>query len=83
MTTLWNIRREAIEQRDNSEHVTIAKHERRLTETCLGVNPKSYCAWLHRKWIMMTYANEKEEWDEEIRLCDVFLKYDERNCVFM
>lgn len=51
----------------------------RLTETCLKANPKSYCAWHHRLWILKT--REDPNWETELKLCTAFLKLDGRNCI--
>lgn len=55
--------------------------EQMLTQQCLRVNPKSYCAWLHRQWVME--HSPQPDWDAERQLCDLFLKYDERNCTLV
>ncbi|CAI7999217.1 Geranylgeranyl transferase type-2 subunit alpha, partial [Geodia barretti] len=51
--------------------------EQSLTQQCLRVNPKSYCIWLHRQWVLD--HSPRPDWTHEIGLCDLFLKYDERN----
>lgn len=45
---------------------------------CLRVNPKAYGVWLHREWVMLHIPDP--DWKQELGLCDLFLKYDERNC---
>ena len=49
-----------------------------LVEHCLHNNPKSYSIWLHRRWVMGKLV--KPDWERERDLCNLFLKYDERNC---
>ena len=60
------------------EAVAVCTTEQTLTQQCLRVNPKSYCVWLHRQWIMEN--SPRPDWTEERRLCDRLLQYDERNC---
>ena len=62
-----------------SDDVTeFCQNELALLERCLRSNPKAYCIWVHRQWIMDHTPNPN--WDQEKRLCDLFLSYDERNC---
>ena len=49
-----------------------------MLEYCLKVNPKAYCIWSHREWVMT--HTPSPDWKNEKALCDLFLKYDERNC---
>lgn len=82
--TLWNIRRETLLQLSNSEFsdnedelVILFDSELQLTESCLRINPKSYCAWHQRKWVLDTRSNA--DWEKELLLCNTYLNYDERN----
>ncbi|KAJ8679431.1 hypothetical protein QAD02_015218 [Eretmocerus hayati] len=77
--TLWNIRREALLNNNWSDDERVEKLEKELplTETCLRENPKSYCAWHHRQWVIeyLPYPN----WQRELNLCNKCLNLDDRN----
>lgn len=79
--TLWNIRREfLLELKENTPDDVQATYtkELQLTETCLQANPKSYCAWHHRCWILENITDP--DWQHEVDLCTKYLRLDERNC---
>ena len=61
---------------ENSE--SLCNKELLLLQQCLRGNPKAYCVWLHRRWVME--HSPTPNWNNEKSLCDLFLKYDERNC---
>lgn len=66
--------------------VELFENELALTEMCLKKNPKSYGSWFHRQWCLKK-ANEMKlgekstflTWSNELKLCGLFLKADERN----
>lgn len=81
ISTLWNIRREYFlqlkeEKADNLQE--LFDKELSLTEACLHANPKSYCVWHQRSWILEN--SEEPKWQREVDLCTKYLKLDERNC---
>ena len=47
-------------------------------EACLKHNPKGYGSWHHRCFVLDTMP--EPDWGRELKLCDQFLQYDERNC---
>ena len=81
IATLWNYRREmlsaALPTKSKEETIALLNKELSLLEQCLRVNPKSYCIWLHRRWVMT--HSPAPDWTRDKSLCDLFLKHDERN----
>lgn len=79
INTLWNVRRECLLRLQRADPATDA-FRRDLEFTLVGLqsNPKSYCAWHHRRWCLETCA--EPDWTHELELCTKFLKLDERNC---
>uniref|UniRef100_A0A182PEM2 Geranylgeranyl transferase type-2 subunit alpha n=1 Tax=Anopheles epiroticus TaxID=199890 RepID=A0A182PEM2_9DIPT len=80
IATLWNLRRMCILglKESNADDIqTIFDKDLGFTEMCLMVNPKSYCAWHHRCWILENAP--KADWQKEVELCTKYLKLDERN----
>lgn len=77
ISTLWNLRRQTIVELNDT-----AAYSRDLefTESCLLVNPKSYCVWHHRCWVLETMP--APNWQREVDVCTKYLKMDERNCKF-
>lgn len=59
----------------------VLQAELKMVETCLGKNHKSYGAWHHRCWVMENFPNPP--WAAEVKLCDSYLKLDERNCMYL
>lgn len=51
-----------------------------LTDVSLRVNPKNYNTWEHRKWVLESMPSPA--WAREMKLVDVFLTKDPRNCAF-
>uniref|UniRef100_A0A2M4CHR6 Geranylgeranyl transferase type-2 subunit alpha n=1 Tax=Anopheles darlingi TaxID=43151 RepID=A0A2M4CHR6_ANODA len=83
IATLWNLRRTCILQRrdenagDAPDVQQLFDKDLEFTELCLRVNPKSYCAWHHRCWILENAPSAN--WQQEVDLCTKYLKLDERN----
>ncbi|XP_065675024.1 geranylgeranyl transferase type-2 subunit alpha-like isoform X1 [Hydra vulgaris] len=79
--TLWNIRKEIIETKLKENILEgdceMLRKELVLTQNALHTNPKSYGVWNHRQFIIINM--NKPNWSEELRLCNLFLKYDSRN----
>ncbi|XP_011203903.2 geranylgeranyl transferase type-2 subunit alpha [Bactrocera dorsalis] len=82
VSTLWNIRRECVEQKslnidDVDQRQAIYDTELNFSEQCLLVNPKSYNGWHHRCWTLE--HSPTANWEREVMLCSKYLKMDERN----
>lgn len=78
--TLWNIRKEIFvnyQKRENENLDKLLNEELKFLQNCLLINPKSYGVWNHRHFVMNTMTTPN--WLEELHLCNLFLKYDERN----
>ncbi len=58
--------------------IKLFENELRLTANCLMKNPKSYCAWHQRTWIIQHMPHA--DLNRELMLCKQFLEMDERNC---
>lgn len=77
ISLLWNLRRQTIV--DLNDDALFSK-DLEFTESCLLVNPKSYCVWHHRCWFLETMTSPN--WEREVTVCTKYLKMDERNCKF-
>ncbi|XP_066958376.1 geranylgeranyl transferase type-2 subunit alpha [Macrobrachium rosenbergii] len=78
--TLWNFRREILLNMkcdDDEAWTKLLNGELMMVESCLMKNPKSYGAWHHRCWIMQKFPSPP--WNDELELCNRYLKLDERN----
>ena len=89
---LWNYRKEALLARaaDSAEGAEgapaprvladdVVVSEMRLLERSIQLFPKSYWIWHHRRWL--TAHARSVDWARELRLCDMLLKADPRNCL--
>lgn len=82
ISTLWNIRRNCLLKLKEQEGVDIQNEFERdliFAEQSLHANPKSYCAWHHRCWLLAN--SPAPNWEHEVSLCTKYLKMDERNCM--
>uniref|UniRef100_A0A182Y0L2 Geranylgeranyl transferase type-2 subunit alpha n=1 Tax=Anopheles stephensi TaxID=30069 RepID=A0A182Y0L2_ANOST len=80
IATLWNLRRMcilALKESNTEDIQSVFDKDLGFTEMCLMVNPKSYCAWHHRCWILENAP--AADWQKEVELCTKYLKLDERN----
>lgn len=82
MNTLWNFRREILavmhpEGRDDARRKP-CEREFRLTQECLGLNPKSYPVWHHRQWVM-EWGGCAWQHPIDLKLTAKLLMMDDRN----
>jgi hypothetical protein len=64
--------------RSNNEWNQKLENELIVIEISLKDNPKSYCAWHHRTWVIEQLSNPY--WEGEFNLCNKYLDLDDRNC---
>ena len=79
--TMWNLRRDILEKQWSTMHAEgelsqAKRQELAFNNKALHANPKVYCIWNHRKWVVQGFP---ECWKEELALCEQFLQLDERN----
>lgn len=95
--TSWNYRKRATLANHNSEstpigelpadlRVSVAEAELTVSEAALKRNPKSYCAWYHRRWVLDTWIGKDfavkpfdAVLERECTLTEQFLSLDPRN----
>jgi len=79
VSTLWNIRKEIfLNMLTREGNIDELFHEELMfLQNCLLVNPKSYGVWNQRVFVLKNMI--KPNWNEELKLCDLFLKHDARN----
>ncbi|KRY17447.1 Geranylgeranyl transferase type-2 subunit alpha [Trichinella patagoniensis] len=76
--TIWNYRRQFLLSQPKGDE--LEKHfqeELNLTKDCLYDDPKSYCVWFHRSWVLGHQSNPNFE--KEFLLINEALKLDDRN----
>ncbi|KAL1399574.1 hypothetical protein pipiens_008110 [Culex pipiens pipiens] len=70
VATLWNLRRQCLQTFAKADEETggqsLFDKDLNFTEMCLQVNPKSYCAWHHRCWVLENCPTPN--WDKEVEL---------------
>jgi geranylgeranyl transferase type-2 subunit alpha len=76
----WNLRKCALK----SIGVNALGDELLFNVEMLKLNPKSYCCWHHRHWLLSELLNVDVvafDWKHELRLCSKLLHLDSRNCM--
>lgn len=71
-------RTEAVYLVSDAEGKAIRDQELLLTQQCIQKNPKSYPSWYHREWVVSRFQCI-DQGLQEIELCNLFLKTDQRN----
>ncbi|KAJ6234869.1 geranylgeranyl transferase type-2 subunit alpha [Anaeramoeba flamelloides] len=57
--------------------IEIYKKDRAHVEKCMGIHPKSYYLWHHRRWT--SERTPQMDWKKELKLCNYLLTLDKRN----
>ena len=75
----WNMRKRSIMA--NMAALDL-KEELGFNVDCIKVNPKSYYAWYHRRWVLTRAFSSDRPMDpsHELHLCQLLLDLDKRNC---
>ncbi|KAF9899350.1 hypothetical protein BX616_003085, partial [Lobosporangium transversale] len=81
--SVWNLRRTILHEgflQNTNEETTqgIFNEEIKFVDEILKQNPKSYCAWNHRRWCV-EQMGRGSSWEDELAMTDKILKDDPRN----
>lgn len=90
VSTAWNFRRDLLWQKlhqtpkgegRQSAVKSLWHGENQLTTASLRRNPKSYGAWMHRKWMLVALGEDgsSQSADAEVEMTQAGLKLDSRN----
>lgn len=82
LMTAWNLRKKALlSLLHNKECEALIKEELEFGVSAIKVNPKSYGAWYHRKWLITKLHDFGVHFGlvVEIKLCSKLLDLDSRN----
>lgn len=83
LLTAWNVRRRALRVLLAAGEWQAAVQEMEFSVAAIKVNPKSYGAWHHRRWLVgqaLRGAPEGVPIKHELALCARLLDLDARNC---
>ncbi|GAA5827627.1 hypothetical protein JCM3770_006876 [Rhodotorula araucariae] len=80
--TGWGIRRRILlngllRDADAATQQQILEGDLQLTNASLKLNPKVYCVWEHRKWVLETMPDA--DWGFEFKMVEMYLEKDARN----
>ncbi|KAJ3331539.1 Rab geranylgeranyltransferase [Blyttiomyces sp. JEL0837] len=83
--TAWNVRRQILVKdwadMSTDDKAAGAKQELRFVEELVRKHPKSYWLWNHRGWVLDNM--DSPDWARELKLCNMMLDLDARNCKFV
>lgn len=65
-------------RRDDDARQQLLEADLQLTNASLKLNPKVYCVWEHRKWVLETMPDA--DWGFEFKMVEMYLEKDARNC---
>lgn len=83
LLTAWNVRRRALRLLFASDDWQAAGQELEFSVATIKVNPKSYGAWHHRRWLVgeaLRGTPGEAPIRHELALCAKLLELDARNC---
>lgn len=66
--------------RDDAARQHLLEADLQLTNASLKLNPKVYCVWEHRKWVLETMPDA--DWGFEFKMVEMYLERDARNCAW-
>ncbi|GAA5891157.1 hypothetical protein JCM8208_002520 [Rhodotorula glutinis] len=81
--TGWGIRRRIllkgllVNAPDDDARQQLLEADLQLTNASLKLNPKVYCVWEHRKWVLETMPDA--DWGFEFKMVEMYLEKDARN----
>ncbi|GAA5921947.1 hypothetical protein JCM3775_003430 [Rhodotorula graminis] len=81
--TGWGVRRRIllkgllVNAPDDDARQQLLEADLQLTNASLKLNPKVYCVWEHRKWVLETMPDA--DWAFEFKMVEMYLEKDPRN----
>lgn len=89
--SVWNYRRTILlrmfETGDLTTRVQLLQNDMMMLQQTMKTHPKVYWLWNHRRWCLQNLPQSEPndfdgKWRKELRLVDMMLDMDARNCTF-